>query len=133
MGVRPGDPRDIYGQISVNAICADECSRFSLDVLSRFDLVDAFEKDSVTVLTSLHEEAIRDYRTDTVFALAELSYLAGMRARSKGSGHPIRIFLHRFSTPTSILSAAMDTRLPTRMIAASVWPATCTTAPWPKP
>ncbi|MBM9532295.1 hypothetical protein JWG42_19245, partial [Desulfoprunum benzoelyticum] len=86
MGVRTGDPRDIYGQISISAISADECSRFSLDVLSRFDLVEAFEKDPVTVLTSLHEEAVTDYRTDTVFALAELSYLAGMRARSQGLG-----------------------------------------------
>lgn len=86
MGVRPGDPRDIYGQISVSAVSADECSRFSLDVLSRFDLAAAFEKDPVTVLTSLHKEAVTDYRTDTVFALAELSYLAGMRARSKGPG-----------------------------------------------
>lgn len=86
MGVRPGDPRDIYGQISVSAISADECSNFSLDVLSRFNLVAAFEKDPVTVLTSLHKEAVRDYRTDTVFALAELSYLAGMRARSQGPG-----------------------------------------------
>lgn len=84
MGVRPGDPRDIYRQISVSAISADECSHFSLDVLNRFDLVDAYSKDPGPVLTSLHKEAVRDYRTDTVFALAELSYLAGMRARSQG-------------------------------------------------
>lgn len=86
MGVRPGDPRDIYGQISVSALRADECSHFSLDVLNRFDLVDAYGKDPGPVLTSLHKEAVRDYRTDTVFALAELSYLAGMRARSQGPG-----------------------------------------------
>lgn len=86
MGARPGDPRDIYRQISVSAISADECSHFSLDVLNRFDLVDAYSKDPGPVLTSLHKEAVRDYRTDTVFALAELSYLAGMRARSQGPG-----------------------------------------------
>ncbi len=49
-------------------------------------------------------EAVTDYRTDTVFALAELSYLAGMRARSKGPARPGHCSSPRVFMPTNILS-----------------------------
>ena len=92
MGVRQEEPRDTYAQIAVSALSADDYSRFSHDVLSRFDLVDAFEKDPGTVLTTLHRKVVIDSRSDTVFALAELSYLAGLRKRHEGGSSTQPIF-----------------------------------------
>jgi pimeloyl-ACP methyl ester carboxylesterase len=84
VGVQANDPRETYAQISVSAISADEYSRFSEDVLTRYNLVQAFNEDPQQVLTFLHREAEKDHRNDLLFALAELNYFVGMRSRHQG-------------------------------------------------
>ena len=88
VGVQRNDPRETYSQISVSAISADDYSRFSRDVLTRYNLVQAFNEDPLQVLTFLHHEAEKDYRNDLLFALAELNYFVGMRYRHKGIQQP---------------------------------------------
>jgi pimeloyl-ACP methyl ester carboxylesterase len=90
VGVQRNDPRETYSQISVSAISADDYSRFSQDVLTRYNLGQAFNEDPPQVLTFLHHEAEKDYRNDLLFALAELNYFVGMRYRHKGiqQSHP---------------------------------------------
>jgi pimeloyl-ACP methyl ester carboxylesterase len=84
VGVQKNDPRETYAQISVSAISADEYSRFSEDILTRYNLIQAFNEEPQQVLTFLHHEAEKDYRNDLLFALAELNYYVGMRSRHNG-------------------------------------------------
>ena len=84
VGVDRNDPRETYAQISVSAISSDDYSRFSRDVLTRYNLVQTFNEDPKQVLTFLHHEAEKDYRNDLLFALAELNYFIGMRYRPDG-------------------------------------------------
>ena len=90
VGVQKNDPRETYAQISVSAISADGYSRFSHDVLIRYNLVQAFTEDPQKVLTFLHHEAEKDDRNDLLFALAELNYFIAMRTRPDGvdQSHP---------------------------------------------
>ena len=89
VGVQPNHPRETYAEISVSAISADNYSRFSQDVLTRFNLVQAFNEDPARVLSMLHQEAENDYRNDLLFALAELNYFVGMRHRQQiGQARP---------------------------------------------
>lgn len=81
MGVRKADPRQIYDQITVSAINEDTYSKFSHDVLLRHDLVRNFADDPRKVLVFLHNQAEKGGQQDTLFALAELNYLVGMRCR----------------------------------------------------
>jgi pimeloyl-ACP methyl ester carboxylesterase len=90
VGVEKNDPRETYAQISVSAISADTYSRFSHDVLIRYNLVEAFKQDPRRVVALLHHEAEKDERIDLLFALAELNYFLGMRYRSEDitEAHP---------------------------------------------
>lgn len=90
MGVQKTDPRKTYTQLTVSAVSDDKYSGFSRDVLIRYNLVQAFKDDPQQVLTFLHDESEKDYRNDTLFALAELNYYLGMRLRRNGiqRSHP---------------------------------------------
>lgn len=84
VGVQQNDPRETYAQIAVSAVSADDYSRFSQDVLTRYDKVQAFGEAPLQVLAFLHHEAEKDYRNDLLFALAELNYFIAMRHRQGG-------------------------------------------------
>lgn len=93
VGVQPNHPRETYAEISVSAISADDYSRFSRDVLTRFNLMQTFAEDPKQVLAFLHQEAENGYRNDLVFALAELNYFVGMRSRQHNIGQAQSHFL----------------------------------------
>lgn len=82
MGVRQNDPRETYAEISVSAVNTDAYSRFSQDVLIRYNLVETFEEQPQQVLISLNRRAENDSRNDLLFALAELNYFVAMRERN---------------------------------------------------
>jgi len=86
VGVKKNDPRESYAEITASAVSADDYSRFSRDVLIRYNLVKAFKKNPRQVLIFLHHEAGKDYRNDLLFAMAELNYFIGMRYRQNGIG-----------------------------------------------
>jgi len=50
-------------------------------VLNRFNLYQQYEKDPAAAIASLHEKALSDERRDILYALAEISYQHGDRAR----------------------------------------------------
>ena len=81
VGIHQNDPRETYAQINVSAIGTDGYSRFSNDILIRYNMVEAFHEDPQQVLIFLHHEAEKDERNDLLFALAELNYLVAMRYR----------------------------------------------------
>lgn len=81
MGVQKTDPRQVYDEITISAISQDNFSKFSRDILIRYDLVEAFKDDPKDVFLFLHRKAEQSGRRDILFALAELNYLTGMRSR----------------------------------------------------
>ena len=92
VGVQQNNPRETQEQINISAVNANDYSRFSRDVLIRFNLLETFQEDPQQVLTFLHQEAEKDYRNDLLFALAELHYFTGMRYRPDGINRSQRHF-----------------------------------------
>ena len=92
VGVQQNNPRETQAQINISAVNANDYSRFSRDVLIRFNLLETFQEDPQQVLTFLHHEAEKDYRNDLLFALAELHYFTGMRYRPDGINRSQRHF-----------------------------------------
>ena len=92
VGVQQNNPRETQAQINISAVNANDYSRFSRDVLIRFNLLETFQEDPQQVLTFLHQEAEKDYRNDLLFALAELHYFTGMRYRPDGINRSQRHF-----------------------------------------
>jgi pimeloyl-ACP methyl ester carboxylesterase len=91
-GVQRAAPRDNYDQFTVSAVTEDDYSKFSQDVLMRYNLVHAFKEDPAEVLTFLHHQAEKDYQRNLLFALAELTYLEGMRTRKTRTAPPRSYF-----------------------------------------
>ncbi|WP_319549875.1 hypothetical protein [Desulfogranum marinum] len=48
-------------------------------VLRRYNLVEKYKKDPAAIIAYIHDKALSDDRRDTLYALAELSYLYGER------------------------------------------------------
>lgn len=81
IGVREVDLKSLYSSINVNALSEDKYSFFSKAVLNRYNLVKDFKKSPADVLAFLKKQALDDYRSDTLFALAELNFLTANRLR----------------------------------------------------
>jgi pimeloyl-ACP methyl ester carboxylesterase len=60
-----------------NPLTEGVASNATIIVLRRFDLVGEYEKEPAAVIAYLHNKALNDDRRDTLYALAELSYLYG--------------------------------------------------------
>ena len=85
IGVTKVELREAYKSINTNALNADAMSSDTKILLTRYDLVERFEKDPAAVIALLHEKACKDTRRDNLFALAELSYLHGERLKGTTS------------------------------------------------
>jgi len=79
IGVKQVSPRDSYADSMANPLTQGVTSNAANIVLWRFDLAGEFEREPAAVVKLLHEQALRDPRADTLYALAELSYLTGER------------------------------------------------------
>ena len=79
IGIHQVSPRDSYRELMANPLTEGVASNATNIVLRRFDLVREYEKDPAAVITYLHDKALHDDRRDTLYALAELSYLYGER------------------------------------------------------
>ncbi|MDD2601008.1 MAG: hypothetical protein PHO37_17585 [Kiritimatiellae bacterium] len=66
-----------YEQIDQSALSSDTLSSYSTAVLHRYNLDHFKGRSRNTALKELHQLAINDDRRDTLFALAELSFLMG--------------------------------------------------------
>ena len=70
-----------YEQINANALATDSASDESLQILHRYDLEETFHHSPDEALRKLHALACLERRRDILFALADLSYLAGNQTR----------------------------------------------------
>jgi pimeloyl-ACP methyl ester carboxylesterase len=79
IGIKQVSPRDSYRQLMTNPLTEGVASNATTIVLRRFNLVEKYENDPAAVITFLHDKALYDDRRDTLYALADLSYLNGER------------------------------------------------------
>jgi len=70
-----------YEQIDRCALNARTFSSYTMNVLHRYDLDELYNKSPAQCLVALHDKACEDSRRDTLFALAEISYLQGKQGR----------------------------------------------------
>jgi len=75
------NPIEVQRYLTRNALTTDAPSDFSLNQLRRYDLTDSFKNDPVAALTQLHTiAAAQSFPSETLFALAELSFLQAEKA-----------------------------------------------------
>lgn len=79
IGVRQVSPRDSYQELMANPLTEGVASNATNIVLRRFDLAREYARNPAGVVEYLHDQALRDDRRDTLYALAELAYLYGER------------------------------------------------------
>jgi pimeloyl-ACP methyl ester carboxylesterase len=77
IGIRQVSPHDSYRESMANPLTEGVASNATNIVLRRFDLTREYERSPAGVIDYLHDEALHDDRRDTLYALAELSYLYG--------------------------------------------------------
>ncbi len=79
IGIKEVSPHDSYRELMANPLTEGVASNATKIVLRRFNLVGEYENDPGAVIAYLHDKALHDDRRDTLYALAELSYLYGER------------------------------------------------------
>ena len=79
IGIRQVSPHDSYRESMANPLTEGVASNATNILLRRFNLVRESERSPAGVIEYLHDEALHDDRRDTLYALAELSYLYGER------------------------------------------------------
>jgi hypothetical protein len=81
------DPKTVYGELSQSAVATGKPSTPTRNVLLERGLLETFDEKPETALTALHKAMVASGGDlDTLFALAELSFLHG-RASSKREYH----------------------------------------------
>ncbi|MFT5728951.1 MAG: pimeloyl-ACP methyl ester carboxylesterase [Desulforhopalus sp.] len=79
IGIKQVSPHDSYRELMANPLTEGVASNATKIVLRRFNLVWEHKNDPAAVIEFLHDKALHDDRRDTLYALAELSYLYGER------------------------------------------------------
>ncbi len=133
VGVKRNDPRETYAQINISAINADDYSRFSHDVLIRFNLLQAFHE--IPSRFSPFSITRRKKITATICSLPWLNsiIISACAIGRTGSAGRTGTSLPRQSMPIFICWAKNGWTLPTPLNGDSGSPAICITAPWLKP
>lgn len=79
IGIQQISPHDSYRESITNPLTEGVASNATKIVLRRYNLVGEYKKDPAAAIAYLHDKALHDDRRDTLYALAELSYLYGDR------------------------------------------------------
>ncbi len=77
VGVLEVGPEQVYESVTACALDGNELSSATREVLQFFDLQDLHDEDPLAALRALHGRAVQEPRHAILFALSELSYLAG--------------------------------------------------------
>src|SRR5688572_18117975 len=77
IGVERVSTQEAYQQVEANVLLSGKLSSDTRTILHRFDLTKIAEEDPSKALLSLHERALVTQERGLLYALAELSYLAG--------------------------------------------------------
>ena len=83
IGVRRLGGDRVFREVTANALTGGTASEFSREILWRYALGDRFWSDPIDTLAALHRHTLRERDLDHVFALSELSFLAGQRTDDK--------------------------------------------------
>src|SRR5258708_11565996 len=81
LGADRASPRSAYKQVEANALSPGKPSADTVSLLHRYDLTSLAASQPDEALRRLHEKAIVTGERDLLFALAELSYVAGEKLR----------------------------------------------------
>ncbi|MEZ4331685.1 MAG: alpha/beta hydrolase [Myxococcota bacterium] len=85
VGVRTANPRQIHRYLTRSALTTEKPSDFSEIELRRYDLVDSFAGQPRVTLANLHAAArAENFPNETLFALAELSFLHAEKTHEQG-------------------------------------------------
>lgn len=84
VGIRRADPREVHRYLTRNALTDDHPSDFAQNELRRFDLLDSYAREPGVALLNLHAAArAEDFPAESLYALAELSFLEAERRQSQ--------------------------------------------------
>ncbi len=93
IGVREAKRPALFADWRASALAADRPSPRTVQTLRIYDLDHVYDRDPDGAARRLHAEAVRDPQPDTLFALAELSYLRGQAVGKKHPDDALRYYV----------------------------------------
>src|SRR5262245_5622731 len=83
--VRRAEGPTVTGSWRASALSCNGLSPRTLQTLRRYDLEHLYPAKLSDIVEKLHEQAVKDNRSELLFALAEVNYLRGLRAERDNS------------------------------------------------
>jgi hypothetical protein len=99
VGVEPITPQAFEREVTANALSTDLPSRFSDQVLQRFNLRERFQREPGAALAELHASLGTEGGENRLFALAELSYIHAEQARARPRYLAAAVYAYAFLFP----------------------------------
>jgi len=96
VGVEPIPPQDFERDLTASALSVDQPSRFSDQVLQRFNLSDRFKTDPTGALAALRGTLDTAGEENRLFALAELSYFHAEHHRARAYHFAAAVYAYAF-------------------------------------
>jgi pimeloyl-ACP methyl ester carboxylesterase len=93
IGVREVKRPPIFADWRASALAADKPSPRTIQTLRIYDLDHDYDRDPEIAIRRLHKFAVADPQADTLFALAELSYLRGQSLDKKHPDEAVRHYI----------------------------------------
>lgn len=123
VGVERAHPREVHRELTANALNSGQPSAPTRELLTRLDLLAAFDRDPDGTIATLHEGLAPAGDLDRLFALAELSFLAARDGRRRdhalaaavyayaflfgGEGPPVDVFDPRLQTARGLYNRGL--------------------------
>ena len=99
IGVNHVDPAAAYHSLTANAISAGRPSSFSSRELMNRNLYQLFDEDPERALAELHAGLLPEGDEDSIFALAELSFLHGQNSGKRAYYLATAVYAYSFILP----------------------------------
>jgi hypothetical protein len=96
IGVDPIPPQEFERDLTASALSVDKPSRFSEQVLQRFNLTERFKEDPTGALAALRTTLDTAGEENRLFALAELSYLHAEHGRARAYHFAAAVYAYAF-------------------------------------
>ena len=121
IGIRTADPQEVARYLTRNALTTDEPSDFSENQLRRYSLLQAYKDDPDATLAKLHAAALAGgLPPDTLFALAELSFLRAEKTGQRGQYAASAVYAYALLFPEEE-RAPLDSLDPRERIGADLY------------
>ena len=99
VGVEPISPQDFERDLTASALSVSKPSRFSDQMLQRFNLTERFRKDPAGALAALQATLSTEGDANRLFALAELSYLHAEHSKARAYHFAAAVYAFAFLFP----------------------------------